>query len=229
MIVSEFINKNSHVKAFAIEVAGLSLDSPITDFVKLVVGETIESFLERASTTLLIKRWASSTFAIAVNSLYKALKSIPTESSSPELEALITNLDVIKRELLRTNKTRNEKLTTSTFPKEVIIYWKPETEEEEQQEKTPPPPPPNLHHPPISDEEDEEDTTSSFLVDDEEDTTSFEGVNIKDNNNNKGLIAQIASLDIKIDYMRDRMDYLRDRMDSMRDTIDMLRHQKNSK
>ena len=224
MIVSEFINKNSHVKAFAIEVAGLSLDSPITDFVKLVVGETIESFLERASTTLLIKRWASSTFAIAVNSLYKALKSIPTESSSPELEALITNLDVIKRELLRTNKTRNEKLTTSTFPKEVIIYWKPETEEEEQQEKTPP----NLHHPPISDEEDDEEVVSSFLDDDEEDTTSFECVNIKDNNN-KGLIAQIASLDIKIDYMRDRMDYMRDRMDSMRDTIDMLRHQKNSK
>jgi hypothetical protein len=105
MSLADFIRGSSHLKVFAIEVASLSPDtSQLSDFVKVISSETPQVFLDRSSAHMRDK-WNDGTFAIAVNTLYKTLKtSMPTPT--PDEHRLLEDIDNIKRNLLKAVRTK---------------------------------------------------------------------------------------------------------------------------
>ena len=125
MLLRDFISKgktSSSVRKFVEEVAGLSPDADVRDFVQMIVLETPRAFLDRARLTM-IETWrADGSFSTAVAHLYSSLKNLHSKDyvDVDGFVAMINGICTLNKKLqtaYKAKKRLEEKLNLELEPK----------------------------------------------------------------------------------------------------------------
>ena len=219
MLISEFINGSCNVKKFAITVAGLSPGDELSSFVEILMKETPEVFLERASELMKDKWKQPRTFTNAVNDLYKAMKKdVPMDTIG--VEELLKGINEIKLEsMIKNRKSKNgtvkatqQSLCKNDTVKTVKIIDGPCSDEEDDEEDVE-----------EDDEEDDEEDVEEDVEEDEEDDVEEvdEDDVVVDVNSNESARAVIIRLISEKNRFHDQVISMKSDMDDMREKYEV--------